>query len=265
MASESNTYFTEQQVSQILKDASERQAAAGSERVNGLSAEDLHQIASELGIEPHHVEAALAAHAREEADASGYHLLGGPLSVDIERVVEGELLPDQWSELTTHISRTFNHVGQSSQVGRTLQWTAQHRFQQVHVALTPRGGKTKVRIFTKYERLAALTHAPLTILSMLGVLLPLEAGWSALGVVLAGMLIVGSVHMALRLAFGKVAASKREQAETVMQTIEQALAEAAAQPAPAPHVTSSLPSGLLDGVEEELSEEKMPIRRRTKA
>lgn len=260
MAAKKNQYFTEKQISHILKDASELQAAAGSEQTKGLSETELHEIAAELGIEPRYVEAALAAYQQNDGAKEGYHILGGPTAIDLERVVEGEVTADQWDELTTSMSRTFNIVGQATQVGRSLQWTAQNRFQQVHVSLKPQDGKTKIRIFAKYTRLALLTHLPLTILAMQGFALPLAAGWSAFNVLLMGMLIVGIVHFILRFAFSRVAAHKQEQAEAVLQEIQQAVIiddTSVAQP----QLESTLPDMLLDALDS-AEAEATAVRRR---
>lgn len=263
MAAEKNQYFTEKQISHILKEASELQAAAGADHAKGLSQTELQEIALELGIEARYVEAALAAYQQDDGTKEGYQILGGPTSIDIERVVEGEVSMDQWDELTTTISRTFNIVGQASQVGQSLQWTAQNRFQQVHVSLKPQDGKTKIRIFAKYTRLALLTHLPLTIMATQGFALPLAAGWSGLNVFLMGMLIVGTMHFILRFGFSRVAAHKRKQAEAVLREIEHAV-KVEEKPVMQPQLESTLPDMLLDGMEA-MEQEASAVRRRERS
>jgi len=65
----------------------------------------------------------------------------------VERIVEGELPPDEFPTLVEEIRRELQHVGQVSQLGWSFSWTMTRSAsmrRDVEVGVTVRGGQTRI-------------------------------------------------------------------------------------------------------------------------
>jgi len=74
-------------------------------------------------------------------------LIGAPTSLMVERIVEGELPPDEFPTLVEEIRRELQHVGQVSQLGWSFSWTMTRSAsmrRDVEVGVTVRGGQTRI-------------------------------------------------------------------------------------------------------------------------
>ena len=100
----------------MLKRATELQGAQGpAGGTSGLSLDELEQIAAEAGIDPNYVKAA-ALELEEGRTDTSYPVWGGPTSIDLERIVEGEMTEAKWEEAVGEIrlSSTHPHVPKTS-------------------------------------------------------------------------------------------------------------------------------------------------------
>ena len=88
VAPRSSERYTEQQLVEILKRASERQEGLVSEGDGRFSLEEIQQIASEVGIAPSHIATAAAELSSAPPSESG--LLGAPTTFRFERWIDGE-------------------------------------------------------------------------------------------------------------------------------------------------------------------------------
>ncbi len=258
--------YSEKEISVILKRATEIQEEAGPPDAYGLSLEELQQIAAEAGIDPRYVMAAAAELERGGVkDKKRFHLLGAPLSMLSERVVEGEATEEKWEEVLAEIRRTFDLVGVTGQVGRSLEWTHTGRRQQVQVAVTSREGQTRIRIHQHYPKAALLTFLPPVMLAYLlfGILL------GALNVVTLPLVaalfigLLGAVFLAMRFAFSRVVRNKERKAGQLLDR----LAGIFAAPTPAPLSSSEKEGPRLDAAllaDEEPEESRVQARRRGK-
>ncbi len=154
--------YSDGEVKEIVKRAAELEAtnptASGAMTMGGVEA-----LAAEVGIAPGVVRQAEQALRSTPSGAPESprpnRLIGGPTSLLYERVVEGELLEEDYSALVEEIRSTLNNVGQVSQFGRSFSWIATRRGasqRELEVAVSVRGGRTRITI---KESLAPLIGA----------------------------------------------------------------------------------------------------------
>lgn len=153
------------EVQEIVKRASELEATmptqSGSMTIGGVEA-----LAAEVGIDPDAVRHA-AESLRATPGAAAAPLLepirsnpwlGGPTSVALERVVEGELPETEYAVMVDEMRRSLKNVGQVSQLGRSFSWVAsggQSR-RNLEIVVSIRAGRTRISI---QESLAPLVGA----------------------------------------------------------------------------------------------------------
>jgi len=151
---------SEQEIARILQRAAvlqerDRQRGAVSCDISrGISLAELKQIAREVGIAPRYVEAAAAELDSKDESRKRFSFWGAPVSSELEQTVEGELPVEEWDRLVTRIRRCTGNVGRTSSLGRSLEWTGQAD----HVSISPREGRTTIRILSGHDTTAA-AHA----------------------------------------------------------------------------------------------------------
>ncbi len=258
--------FSDKEISALLKRASELQHKEAPETTTtGLSIDELRQVAEETGIDPRFVEQAAAEMATGAADAEGFHWLGGPTSVMLERIVEGELSVAQQEDVMEAIRQAFHHVGTASTVGNTLEWTYQGRRRQAQVRVTSHGGHTRLRVFTKYPMQAAPLFAISASLAILvGALVAAPIGgvggaFALIAVVLAAILVA-------RFAFGAIGRQQKDRSRVLLDKLEKIIAETPAKkPVRETPATGRLDVSALDEEAESESESaRQASRQRTR-
>jgi hypothetical protein len=138
--------YTEKDISAILRRATEMQRTRGRDDTPGLSLEELQQVAEDVGIEPDLVRRA-ALEMEEGETPKSDRLFGGPVEIDREWMIDGELTDERWEDALGEIRRTYSAEGEVRREGRTWDWV--HRDQmggRVHVSMSPAGSKTRFRI-----------------------------------------------------------------------------------------------------------------------
>jgi protein kinase-like protein len=154
--------YSDGEVQEIVKRASELEAstptASGAMTIGGVEA-----LAAEVGIAR---DAVRQAERTMRATPGGPDLpvrpnrwAGGPTALQYERMVEGELLEEDYPALVEEIRSVLNNVGQVSQFGRSFSWVATRRGasqRELEVAVSVRGGRTRISI---RETLAGLLGA----------------------------------------------------------------------------------------------------------
>jgi len=150
--------YGDKDVARILKRATELQRAEpGVADPDGLTLAELSEIAAEAGIDPSFLQRAAAeVSTRTPATSIIEQLTGAPMSVSVERVVPGELRPDQLDGIIPLIQQATDGQGTASAVGKTLTWSSRTdsnaSAQQVLVA--SRDGTTLIRIEETFTGLA---------------------------------------------------------------------------------------------------------------
>lgn len=247
--------FSEKEVGRILKRATELHEAQGPADTMGLSLDEVRQIATEMGVDPRYVAAAMADVERGVGEGERFHWLGAPISYEMERVVEGDVTEEQWEEMVDAIHRSFNLVGASGQVGRLLEWTHNSRRQQVQVRVVSREGKTRIRIYSRYPKTAAVTFAiPIALSYMITTLfMAAMGGFDPSGFAALVFGLMGTVFLLMRFVFGRMVDAKKSKARRLLNQLEQIVTEP--MPGlPTPEKAARLDASLL----EEASPEAVP-------
>ncbi len=127
----------------------------------GLTLAELEEIAAEAGIDPRHLRRAATQldEGMVGVPTEGIaRLLGGPLAIEFERRLAGELPESDFEQMIPEIQRAAGGLGQASLLGRTLTWHSStpqgERSLQITVSSTH--GRTRIRI---QERLNGLAGA----------------------------------------------------------------------------------------------------------
>lgn len=151
---ETRTY-SDKEVSAILRRAAELQSKEENHIAgDGTTLAQLQQSAKELGLSPH-----VIARAAEEADTGGTAgaanwILGAPLSVEVERVVNHSIAPENWPALLYEIRRITGRVGDARTVGSAFEWTSDSP-DLIHVSLAPQGDRSRVSVKARFGEWAA--------------------------------------------------------------------------------------------------------------
>jgi hypothetical protein len=149
----SSRRYSDKEVALIIKQASELQESdAPSDPSTGMSLVELEQIARETGLDPTLIRRAAADLDTRVTDRAPSRFLGAPTTLRLERTIDGEISPDEYEAIVLEIQRTVGGMGAASTLGRTLQWTSAGGGRRrvgtrtVQVTLTPRNGRTTIRI-----------------------------------------------------------------------------------------------------------------------
>ena len=152
--------FNEKEVALIIKRASElQQNEATTESNTGMSLAELEQVAREAGLDPALVRRAAADLDTRVTDQEPNRVLGAPSVLRLERTIDGEVPVEEYEPMVLEMQRLLGGVSTASTIGRTLQFSLAGRNQhhasgrEVQVTITPRNGRTTIRI---EERLGPL-------------------------------------------------------------------------------------------------------------
>ena len=151
--------YSDGEVQEIVKRATELEAntTGGAMTIGGVEA-----LAADVGVGPEVVRQAAASLRTTSATppavaepARWNRAIGGPTSILIERVVEGELPDSEYAAVVDEARRVLKNVGQVSQLGRSFSWVATpgSTSRQLEIVVSVRAGRTRITI---QENLAPL-------------------------------------------------------------------------------------------------------------
>jgi hypothetical protein len=164
-------------VARILKRATEirreRSLAAPSAPDEGLTLRELEEIAAEAGIDVDHLRrAALEVDTGTDRLGPLGRLVGGPLTVVQEDVVEGEVDEEGFQALLEALQRGLGEFGLPSLMGRTLTWkneATKSGGRSTMATVSVRDGRTTIRIEESYQQVAGGLQGGLTVGGGVGV------------------------------------------------------------------------------------------------
>jgi hypothetical protein len=159
---EESRRFNEEEVALIIKRAAELQQTedVADEPANALTLTEVEQIAKEAGIDPDLIRRAAQSLDRPEAVNRPSPWAGAPTRLVFERVVDGEISPDDYEQLVDTIRRTIGDNGIPSVLGKTLSWTTRSdarrrgNSRHVDVNIVARRGVTTIRVDEELRNLA---------------------------------------------------------------------------------------------------------------
>lgn len=149
MSSEKRVY-SEQETSAILQKAAKMQeASAEGAYTPGITHDELERIAAEAGIDPKYVNKALENLDNEEPKKGSLNL-----SEEYERVIEGEVDPNNFDQIFAGLKPSGHHNAGIRQVGRTATMQTFYKGAMCNIELSSRKGRTRVKVksvpFTAY-------------------------------------------------------------------------------------------------------------------
>ncbi|UCG86092.1 MAG: hypothetical protein JSW71_19645 [Gemmatimonadota bacterium] len=151
--------YSDREMALILRRAADLQAhgadAVRQEQSHTLA--EVEQLAVEVGIDPRYVaEAAQAVDA--EPTVKSAPVLGAPTGYQIGRVIAGEVSEAEFADVLDAIRRTTGKRGEVSRVLGSLEWRSVSVKGESFVTVSPREGKTAIRIGGQYGRGAVFVY-----------------------------------------------------------------------------------------------------------
>jgi hypothetical protein len=153
--------YGDKEVGLILKRAAElqRQEPASAVEGGGLTLAELEEIAVEAGIDARHLQRAAA---ELDAGAARFHRegverwLGGPVTIELQRSLPGELPESEFESLAAQIQEVADAHGQASLLGHTLTWRSAtpEGERSLQVTVSTREGRTRIRIEERLHGIA---------------------------------------------------------------------------------------------------------------
>ena len=198
---EKRRLYTEKEISTILKRAGERQSQKGSKVANGLTLDEIQQIAGEVGLDPSLIAEVAAELDTTEMAENGKSWAGIPSKMSVERVLPGEVTEDLWPEVVSALERSLGVIGASGQIGKTLEWTHTSKLMQYRVSFIPEGGQTKVLMHAHFSKMATAWSFVIGVGAVQGFLITLAATEFFPGSVGMGLVIGALVYMLVRFGF----------------------------------------------------------------
>jgi hypothetical protein len=147
--------YTEQQLVEILRRASERQEGLSADADGRFSLAEIQQIATEVGIAPAHI-AASAAELDSRFPTARTGVLGAPTVFRYERWVDGELSRDAIGDLFDIARREVGLQGTVSEAFDTIEWRAPSQMGVTTVSIVRRSGRTRITVSMARANAAAL-------------------------------------------------------------------------------------------------------------
>jgi len=223
--------FSEQEVGEIVQRAAELQEASperGLRYAPGVTREQLERVAQEVGVETEFLQRALA-------ERSSAPERGGLFRAH-ERVVDGELDPNDFDLILQHVHARRSRHSPPTQIGRTLQGQVWTGTGYANLEVTSRNDRTRVRVKPKPLLEILGTVYPAFLATLTGAV-PLAVNGHGM---VSALLAAGSVTAATLGFFGWTRRSNRSAKRladklagvVAQQVARQSSGEAAAESAP---------------------------------
>lgn len=154
--------YAEEEVAAILRRAAELEQSQGVE-VGALSLGEIENVARDVGIDPALVRQAARELQEGTGEGIGAKIAGAPLRRVIERVVDGEIGAESHERFAQEIREVLASAavggrwalpGSISSIGRSLTLTGFTGTSMLEVDVTPRDGKTRIRLSADRSQLA---------------------------------------------------------------------------------------------------------------
>jgi len=153
----------------ILRKAFELQDPdSGTTSPDGMSLAEIQAVAREVGLDPVVVERAAALVQQHSIGTLG-RLFGGPTIYELLHSADGEVPREDYGKLVEAIRRVLGHQGQVAELLGSLEWQTVGDPSQIHVTISPRDGRTAVRVFADRGSAGLLTYLLPGIAGLLGI------------------------------------------------------------------------------------------------
>tara|TARA_R110002096_G_scaffold303080_10_gene498087 strand:+ start:2157 stop:2975 length:819 start_codon:yes stop_codon:yes gene_type:complete len=161
--------YTKKEVGEILKKAADNSSKDDSNLSDGLTIEELQQIASETGIDPEQI-ARAAAEIDVEVGKQAPTFWGGPFSFNSQVLAEGEITDAQWEEMLISIREFFQSNGEVATRKSVFEWSSPWgTTNSAQVTALKDHGKTKISVSWKGPLTAIPFYIPVPLVAIASV------------------------------------------------------------------------------------------------
>lgn len=150
--------LTDAEVRRILESAAEideRSESLVARSGQGLTVEDLREIAREAGIDPQCVDIAIEQD-RGSLEPQKSPLFGGPHSWRFHSEIPGTLTPEDRSDLVQAVRSLLDEQGQVTEVYRRMEWRHDDSLGPVTVSVYPKDGTVEIDVAANRQGEAGL-------------------------------------------------------------------------------------------------------------
>ena len=151
--------YNKDQISKIIAKASEIQTAREmNDEEQGLSENEIIEIAEEIGISRESVVQALQNLQDPKLTDQTYSLWEGTSKIQHVDIVNGDFTEEQWEELVLEIRKITGGIGKIRRTGNTYEWEQRKTdFGYKHFSLTPSKDKTKIQMVSSWGPFKLIT------------------------------------------------------------------------------------------------------------
>jgi hypothetical protein len=132
--------FNEKEVSEILKIASSTRSRADGGDPAGITLEELQQVGTELGFDPHHIELA----AQQLGPRSSSRKTPFNPRVVLDRTVDGEMSQNDWLGMVAAIQRFYKSSGAVTQRPNSFDWAGSEEGGSLAVTVKVSHGRSRI-------------------------------------------------------------------------------------------------------------------------
>ena len=255
--------YDEKEIGAILKRTAELSKHELQPNADGLTLDELKELAGEAGLDPE-----LVVRAASELSAGGHEqkpgFFGGPVSHSVDFEFDSEIDNETWERMLPVIRARFKDPGTVQTREGIFEWTGgtAESGGKAHVSVANAGGRSRLHVFSSFEGLAVLPYVP-TILALFLVPIVLftvmDLGWLGLPIL---PVLMSLIFMLSRL--GVITMGRKVARDT--DDLGRQLSRIVLEESDRPKVAQSVGVGPTMGEEIERSnvnaEEKTPAERR---
>jgi len=229
--------YGEREVREIVQLAADAEVTHRTE-TGALSLGGLQQIGAEVGIPPERIKEAAHAVDRPAEARLGKGLLGASSKIDLERVIECEVPEEGFEAILEDIRGAMGEAGRiNPTLGKSLSWNSlsfQNTFEGsgrlTHVIVSPKGGKTKIRITEGGGQHMALLGATVAVGSTAGIVLTATVGAPVILLIPIVGAMLGGSYMTARTVFRRIMARRHRVLHSLLERISIHVAETGTVP-----------------------------------
>ena len=215
MSDKPSRLFFEDEISQILKRASEMQGEAGGRSYSGLTVNELQDLAAEADIDPRFIEAAAQELMAKQGASKIASIWGSSSKQTLRRRINGSVSDDAWERMVGTIEKQFKDPGETHQWDNSREWVLNDKKGTVaSLVLHEHDGVTDLELFWHNRNLATpfifLAAIPLIGWPLFLALILEGIGASGLSAFGIGVLFLMFFGLLARLGFGRSALSWTE-------------------------------------------------------
>ena len=137
--------YSEEEYTEILRRAAHIQAERSKKQQSqGLSLEELKEVAASAGIDPEAVEFAVAGLAEDES--SQHSRFGIPEGVRVNSLIEGHISDEEWARMVSYFREYLGGQGSNESNGEFREWYRS----PLRVVVQPEGNHTRVKAIGRW-------------------------------------------------------------------------------------------------------------------